>query len=61
MNRLPTPDGRQQAFAALQTYVLEQVYAIPFGSLTQVQGVRSNVHGFVPFRIPRLVNVWFEK
>jgi len=61
MNRLPTPDGRQQAFAALQNYVLEQVYAIPFGSLTQVQGVRSNVHGFVPFRIPRLVNVWFEK
>ncbi|MGA3403746.1 MAG: ABC transporter substrate-binding protein [Acetobacteraceae bacterium] len=61
MNRLPTPEGRQQAFAAMQKYVLEQVYAIPFGSFTKVQGVRSNVKGFVPFRIPRMADVWFEK
>jgi len=61
MNRLPTPEGRQQAFASLQKYVLEQVYAIPFGSFTKVQGVRSNVNGFVPFRIPRMADVWFEK
>ena len=61
MNRLPTPEGRQQAFAAMQKYVLEQVYAIPFGSFTKVQGVRSNVQGFVPFRIPRMADVWFEK
>ncbi len=61
MNRLPTPEGRQQAFAAMQKYVLEQVYASPFGSFTKVQGVRSNVQGFVPFRIPRMADVWFEK
>jgi peptide/nickel transport system substrate-binding protein len=61
MNRLPTPEGRQQAFAALQTYVMEQVYAIPFGSFTKVQGVRSNVQGFVPFRIPRMADVWFAQ
>ncbi len=61
MNRLPTPEGRQQAFAAMQKYVLEQVYALPFGSFTKVQGVRSNVQGFVPFRIPRMADVWFEK
>ena len=26
----------------VQKYVLEQVYALPFGSFTKVQGVRSN-------------------
>jgi peptide/nickel transport system substrate-binding protein len=61
MNRLPTPEGRQQAFAAMQKYALEQVYAIPFGSFTKVQGVRSNVKGFVPFRIPRMADVWFTQ
>jgi peptide/nickel transport system substrate-binding protein len=61
MNRLPTPEGRQQAFAAMQKYALEQVYAIPFGSFTKVQGVRSDVKGFVPFRIPRMADVWFQK
>ena len=34
--------------------------AMPFGSYTKVQAVRSNVHGFVPFRIPRMSNVWFS-
>jgi peptide/nickel transport system substrate-binding protein len=59
MNELPTPAARQDAFAKIQQYVLEQVYAVPFGSFTKVQGVRSNVEGFVPFRIPRMSNVWF--
>ena len=59
MNGLPTPEARQDAYAKLQKYALEQVYSIPFGSLTKVQGVRSNVKGFVPFRIPRMSNVWF--
>ena len=59
MNTLPTPEARQQAFANMQKYTLEQVYAVPFGSFTKVQGVRSNVQGFVPFRIPRMSNVWF--
>jgi peptide/nickel transport system substrate-binding protein len=59
MNELPTPEARQEAFAEMQKYVLDQVYAVPFGSFTKVQGVRSNVQGFVPFRIPRMFNVWF--
>ncbi len=59
MNTLPTPQGRNEAFAKMQKYVLDQVYAVPFGSLTKVQAVRSNVKGFVPFRIPRMSNVWF--
>jgi len=57
MNTLPTAEGRQAAFAAMQKLALERVYAVPFGSFTKVQGVRSNISGFVPFRIPRLANV----
>jgi peptide/nickel transport system substrate-binding protein len=60
MNALPTAEGRQQAFAHMQQLVLERVYALPFGSLTKVQAVRSNVNGFEPFRIPRMANVWFS-
>ena len=45
----------------MQKHALEQVYAVPFGSLTKVQAVRSNVKGFVPFRIPRMSNVWFDE
>jgi peptide/nickel transport system substrate-binding protein len=61
MNTLPTAEERQKAFADMQKYVLDQVYAVPFGSFTKIQGVRSDVKGFVPFRIPRMSNVWFEK
>jgi peptide/nickel transport system substrate-binding protein len=60
MNTLPTVEGRQQAFARMQKLALERVYAIPFGSFTKFQGVRSNVNGFVPFRIPRMANVWLN-
>jgi peptide/nickel transport system substrate-binding protein len=61
MNNLPTAEGRQAAFAQMQQIVLDKVYAVPFGSFTKVQAVRSNVKGFVPYRIPRMSDVWFEK
>jgi peptide/nickel transport system substrate-binding protein len=61
MNSLPTLEGRKEAFARMQKFALEQVYALPLGSLTKVQAVRSNVKGYVPYRIPRMSNVWFEK
>ena len=60
MNMQPTADGRQKAFALMQSLVLERVYALPFGAFNKVQAVRSNVEGFVPFRIPRMANVWFN-
>ena len=60
MNMLPTPEGRKDAFARMQALVLDRVYAIPFGVMDTVQAVRSNVNGFVPFRIPRMANVWFS-
>jgi peptide/nickel transport system substrate-binding protein len=61
MNSLPTAEGRQAAFVRMQKVVLDKVYAVPFGSFTKVQAVRSDVKGFVPFRIPRMFDVWFEK
>jgi hypothetical protein len=33
---------------------------LKIGDLTKVQAARSSVRGFVPFRIPRLWNVWIE-
>ena len=60
MNTLPTEQGRQQAFAHMQQLALQRVFAVPFGALTKVQATRSNVNGFVPFRIPRMANVWFS-
>ena len=61
MNNERSPEARQQAFADMQRLVLERAYAFPFGSLTKVQAVRSNVQGFVPFRIPRFSNVWIQR
>jgi peptide/nickel transport system substrate-binding protein len=58
MNSLPTPAGRHEAFARMQKVILDKAYALPFGSFTKVQAVRSNVGGFVPYRIPRMANVW---
>ena len=52
--------ARQAGFVKAQKIVLEKVYAVPFGSLTKVQAVRSNVKGFKPFRAPRFSNVWIE-
>jgi peptide/nickel transport system substrate-binding protein len=59
MNNQVDPAERQKAFARAQKVALEQVIEVPFGSLTKVQATRSNVQGFVPFRIPRMSNVWF--
>ncbi len=61
MVTLPAAAARQAAFARMQKRTLEQAYVLPFGSLTKVQAVRSDVQGFKPFRIPRMSNVWFAK
>jgi len=55
-----TPELRRAAFARAQQRLLEQVYVVPFGSLTKVQAVRSNVQNFRPYRIPRMSNVHFS-
>jgi peptide/nickel transport system substrate-binding protein len=60
MLNLPTFDERSAAFARVQTRVFENGLALPFGWLTKNQATRSNVHNFVPFRIPRMYNVWMD-
>lgn len=60
MSNLPTRDERKAAFGRMQQVILERAYVFPFGSLTKVQASRANVSGFVPFRIPRMSNVWFN-
>jgi peptide/nickel transport system substrate-binding protein len=55
-----TPEIRKAAFARAQARLFEQVYVIPFGSLTKLQAVRSNVQNFRPYRIPRMANVYFS-
>ena len=59
MNDLPTKEGRRAAFGRMQEVLLDKAYVFPFGSLTKVQATRANVDGWVPFRIPRISNVWF--
>lgn len=51
MNALPTAEERKQAFAKMQEYALDQVYALPFGSFTKVQGVVAQRAGLraVPY------------
>jgi peptide/nickel transport system substrate-binding protein len=61
MLTLPDAAARQEAFVRMQKTILERVYAVPFGSLTKVQAVRSNVKNFKPFRIPRFSNVWIDQ
>jgi peptide/nickel transport system substrate-binding protein len=55
-----TLEDRKAAFARAQAYMLETVMALPFGTLTKVQAVRSNLENFRPFRIPRMSNVWLK-
>lgn len=59
MNTAPEQADRLAAFARMQGIALTRVHAIPFGAFTRIQATRATVKGFVPFRVPRLSNVWF--
>jgi peptide/nickel transport system substrate-binding protein len=55
-----TLEARKASFAKAQARIFDQVSMLKIGDLTKVQAARSSVRGFVPFRIPRLWNVWIE-
>jgi peptide/nickel transport system substrate-binding protein len=55
-----TLDARKATFAKLQERIYEDVKMLKMGDLTKVMAARSNVKGFIPYRIPRLWNVWLE-
>ena len=61
MLNLTTFEERAEAFARAQHAVMEHGMALPFGWLTKNQATRANVHNFVPFRIPRMYNVWMDE
>ncbi len=56
-----TVDARKATFAKFQERVYDQVLFLKFGDLTRKQASRSNVKGFVPYRIPRMWNVRIEE
>ncbi|MCC7282124.1 MAG: ABC transporter substrate-binding protein [Acetobacteraceae bacterium] len=53
----PTEAERKAVFAKFQERIYEQVHFLKFGDLTKMQAARTNVQGFVPYRIPRFWNV----
>ena len=61
MLNLTTFEERAEAFGRAQQAVMEHGIALPFGWLTKNQATRANVHNFVPFRIPRMYNVWMDE
>ncbi len=55
-----TFEARKASFGKFQDRVYEQVLFLKFGDLIRKQAALANVKGFVPYRIPRLWNVWIE-
>jgi peptide/nickel transport system substrate-binding protein len=53
-------EARKAAFGKFQARVYDQVLFLKFGDLTRKQAARANVKGFIPYRIPRMWNVWIE-
>ncbi len=56
-----TVDDRKAAFAELQEAMYDLVPQIKIGDVGRMQAGRSSVHGFEPFRAPRVYNVWLEE
>ncbi len=61
LNSLPDPEARHDAYVRMQKIVLDDALAMPFGALSKMQAVRSNVKNFQTFRIPRMWNVWLSE
>jgi peptide/nickel transport system substrate-binding protein len=59
MLTLPTEEERADAFCRAQIRTMENGLALPFGWLTKFQAFGANVENYVPFRIPRMYNVYF--
>jgi peptide/nickel transport system substrate-binding protein len=60
LNTAPALADRKAAFAALQQRIYDQAYAIKVGDIGIFEAARSNLKNFVPHRIPRMWDVWFE-
>ncbi len=60
VSRGTTLADRATAFAKAQYRMFDQAYAIPFGIMPAVIGVRDNVEGFKAYYHPRFYNVWLK-
>jgi peptide/nickel transport system substrate-binding protein len=60
LNTAPQLADRKAAFATIQQIVYEQVYAIKVGDIGVLEAARSNLKNFVPHRVPRMWDVWYE-
>ncbi len=56
----PALSDRQAAFATIQQIIYDQVYAIKVGDIGVLEAARANLKNFVPHRIPRMWDVWYE-
>lgn len=56
-----TVEERQDAFAELQQAMYDLVPQIKLGDVGRMQAGLSNFKGFVPFRAPRVYDVWIEE
>ncbi len=54
-------DARREAFAEAQAIAFENVMAIPFGIMSNAQGVLATVEGYQPYYNTRVSNVWLEQ
>ncbi|HTJ98759.1 MAG TPA: ABC transporter substrate-binding protein [Bordetella sp.] len=60
LNGAPDIADRKAAFATIQQIIYEQVYAIKVGDIGVLEAARSNLKNFVPHRVPRMWDVWYE-
>jgi peptide/nickel transport system substrate-binding protein len=56
----PTPEKRLAAWKDAQAYMYESAMVLKLGNTTVKQAARSNVHGFKPYRAPRMWDVWLD-
>jgi len=56
-----TVEARKAAFAELQTAMYDLVPQIKLGDVGRMQAGRAIVEGFVPFRAPRVNDVWLDQ
>lgn len=55
-----TIEERKEVFAKIQKRLYEIYGIIKIADVGMLQGTRSNVKNFEPFRFPRMYDVWFE-
>jgi peptide/nickel transport system substrate-binding protein len=55
-----TVADRQKAFADIQTSIYDVVPQIKIGDVGRMQAASSRLKGYIPFRAPRLNDIWLE-